>query len=268
MVKSSKLINLVVTLISGLVFFLCIGLGFLLLSERNRRLTLQRNLEETRLELRLLEGKFQQSKEENERLVRELSEYEKQNADLSSQIDEINRVKFALEKRLQEKRNLLDEMTQTLESEKKEKLSLARELEELNKEHEDLKERLAQLQKEKEKLQARLEEVTKEPIDLEKVVVVPQPIKELPPQQQAGVVALPQKVKEGRVLVTDMEFGFIIIDLGQNDGVEVGETFLIYRGDRLIGRAQVDRVHDNMSEATILTPAEVEIKEGDVVRSQ
>ncbi|MCK5306063.1 MAG: hypothetical protein KAJ66_02935 [Candidatus Omnitrophica bacterium] len=82
------------------------------------------------------------------------------------------------------------------------------------------------------------------------------------------VVVKPQNINDkGRVLVVNREFNFIVIDLGEDSGVEEGIQFGVYREDELLAKVEVEEVYGDMSSAKIL-PGELqgEIQEDDEVR--
>ncbi len=77
-------------------------------------------------------------------------------------------------------------------------------------------------------------------------------------EQPAGSSKLPaEKAKkdhlpsgaDGKVLVVNRDYNFVVINLGSKDGVGIGNEFSIYRNDKYIGVVKVEKVHDSMAAA-------------------
>ena len=87
------------------------------------------------------------------------------------------------------------------------------------------------------------------------------------PKQQAEVAAqaaAPQGPLEGRVLVVNKEYGFIVINLGQKDNIAIADTFEVLRKEKKIGEVKVEEVRDTMSVATPVTKDMIkQVKEDD-----
>lgn len=81
------------------------------------------------------------------------------------------------------------------------------------------------------------------------------------------VVNSPAAGAEPQVLTVNKKFNFVVVNLGQRDGVKIGDELAIYRDENVIGRVQVEKLYDNFSAATILEEASNdEIQTSDVVR--
>ena len=123
-------------------------------------------------------------------------------------------------------------------------------------EKEIISRRIAEIQlilatKEKRTLRTRLRQLTETPetIELEKVVVKAAPV----------LVA--------KVLMVNKEQAFIVVDLGREDNLRIGDTLSVCRNGEFIGRAEVEKVQEKVSAAAILPQwQDVEFKENDEVR--
>ena len=60
--------------------------------------------------------------------------------------------------------------------------------------------------------------------------------------------------KEGRVLSVDEETEFVVINLGDKDGIARGAQLSVYRGDEYLGDIRVTRVQPEMSAADLIPP--------------
>ena len=69
---------------------------------------------------------------------------------------------------------------------------------------------------------------------------------------------------EGKVLVVNKEYDFIVVNLGQKENVGIGQTIELFRKDKKLGQAKVEEVRDTMSVATPVTKDMIkQVKEDD-----
>ena len=68
------------------------------------------------------------------------------------------------------------------------------------------------------------------------------------------IVVMPPGSPEGRVLTVDNSTEFVIINLGEKDGVKSGNILSIYRGKEYLGDVKVTSVQPEMSAADIIPP--------------
>ena len=87
-------------------------------------------------------------------------------------------------------------------------------------------------------------------------------------EEHGHFISLPTPSElEGQVLVVNDEFAFVVINIGEKDGIEETSVLEVYRGQSLLGKVQVERIYDTMSSAVILPESLTgEIKEGDAVK--
>lgn len=237
--------------------------------------------------------------EENKELEVKKRSAEKQAADLKKQVEGLNQEIGQQKAKLQDYENKISEINNELGSEreakesalaevsiiressesiKRDKSSLETQLkaaqEELNNIHsqlaaieglkKELEQKLDQKPKDAEvkvsaKSALKAEEAKPEEVQLEKIVVAPKP------QEEAPVVSSAVPL-EGKVLVVNREYDFIVINLGQKDGVNLGDLFDVLRKDKSLGQAKVEEVRDTMSVATPGTKDMIkQIKEDDKV---
>lgn len=218
----------------------------------------------------LTEKKLQQTIQAKESVQNELDEQKKIRADLESQLASIKgqytslqaqaealAAQLADEKRakedtlsqLDEKTREAEDLRTSLEDEKKNKFALQEEFDKARREYAALQEQLRNLKATNETLSKQVEDLqAKKEVELEKIVVKP------------------GRGQEGKILVVNKEFNFIVVSVGNNKGITQGIVFGIYRGGNLIGKAQVEKVYETMSAANIL-PDSGEIKEGDLAKA-
>jgi hypothetical protein len=79
------------------------------------------------------------------------------------------------------------------------------------------------------------------------------------------IKALPELT--GRVLASNKEHGFIVVNMGKSDNLKIGDILSVYRDNEFIGRAQVERVSEKISAAAVLPDwQDAEFKENDEVK--
>ncbi len=67
-------------------------------------------------------------------------------------------------------------------------------------------------------------------------------------------VAPPHDIPEGRVLSVDADTEFIILNLGDKDGIKMGYVMAVYRGKDYLGDVKITRVQPQMSAADFIPP--------------
>jgi len=73
------------------------------------------------------------------------------------------------------------------------------------------------------------------------------------------------KGSEGKVMIVNKEFNFVVINLGSKDKINVGDEFLVSRAGKPIGDLKVEKVHEAMSAAGFSAELKDLIKENDKV---
>ncbi|MCM8780958.1 MAG: hypothetical protein NC908_03425 [Candidatus Omnitrophica bacterium] len=211
---------------------------------------------------------------------------------LQQQIEDLNKQRQILQKQLESNLKIIDNLADELVKEKKYKRDIQKDIEsaknentllkqqlrELNDRKNELEEKLAQLSKDSELLKAKLTE--KEQVRTEaQTLSISEETKikttgssvELPPivvrPSQAGSQPLASRIvsRTGKILAVDKENNFVIIDLGKDAGLKLGDTFQVYRDNQSIGLIEVIQIRSNVSACDIkkqTTP----IRIGDLVR--
>lgn len=216
-----------------------------------------------------VEGELQEAIQAKESIQNELEEQKRIRADLESQLGsfkgqftslqsqaETLATQLAEERRakedalseLDEKTREMESLRASFENEKKEKLVVQEQLDKIKKEYVSLKDQLNSIKVQNESLARQIQELQpKKEVELEKIVVKP------------------GRGQEGKILVVNKEFNFVVVSLGNNKGIIRGTIFGIYRDGDLIGRAEVEKVYETMSAANILPDSEA-IREGDLAK--
>jgi predicted RNase H-like nuclease (RuvC/YqgF family) len=170
-----------------------------------------------------LQGDLEAKIEETTQLQKHIETKEMELAKKSNEITLVSR-------RLQNNEILVQGLETDLEQEKRARELLQAELEAIRSELKSILEERAAL---KERLVKALSK-RKKLVNLEKIVV-----------ESAPSV-------EGRILVVNKEHGFIVIDLGAKNNLELGTLLSVYQDESFIAKARVDRIYPNVAAATIL----------------
>ena len=89
-------------------------------------------------------------------------------------------------------------------------------------------------------------------IELDPIVVNPRGTNEALEPSDASVSA--ESLSAGKVLSVDRDVQFVIINLGVQDGVNVGQTMSIYHSNKYLGDVKITRVLPEMSAADFIPP--------------
>lgn len=211
-------------------------------------------------QLRKITAAKEELEEEKEELTKAKEALAAQVGDLTSQAKAISdqlasekRARESLTSELAKVRDEAADLKDRLDTERQEKLTVTEELSKAKQSYQALSNELTTIRQAKEALEKRVKEMlSTRAKEAEQIVVKP---------TEAA------RVLEGKVLVVNREFNFVVINLGSKDGIASGSAFTISKEGRTVGRAQVERIYENMSAANIIEePRKGEIQEGDSVR--
>jgi len=261
-------------------------------TERATRIWTEGQLEKVRQAKKALE-------EEKEELLKAKAALEEQVNDVTAQAKTIEgqlvqekRSREALATELAQIRKESTQLKSQLETEKEEKRSLTADLAKAKQSYQALSNELTTLRQAKEALEKRVKEMlAARAKEAEQIVVSgtgtaggPQPAP-AGTQTQAPTIAgtetaAPSRTPaisapaaggrspEGKVLVVNREFHFVVVNLGSKDGVKQGSQCEVVRGGKRLVTVEVEKVYDNMSAANMLEEERrgAEVEEGDSVR--
>lgn len=113
-------------------------------------------------------------------------------------------------------------------------------------------------------------------VELEEIVVVPgeaidqKIILDMRDEILASApVAILDRNSEGRILSVDAETEFVIVSLGQMDGVEIGDILSVYRGESYVGDLRITRLQPEMAAADLIPPFSIgSVKKNDQVKAK
>ena len=170
-----------------------------------------------------------------------------------------------------------DALTKSIADREEEIARLSTDLVQTTQENETTRDQMAALRSEYEGMTQQLDDLEQAKADLETKVLElsGRPTVELAKIRVAGDyagrgVAMPVSVatQDGQVVVINREYNFIVMNLGKNHGLSIGQEFKIVRDNQVLGRVRVEKVYDELSAAALLPNSKKSsIREGDLVTS-
>lgn len=267
--KGGKMNNQAKALTPLLIVLILISLGlagggfYLLQKERVKNLALQRELQEA-------EVKYKKAEAELDVTKRRLPELETQLSEAKSKFETLNSELQQEKTTHQESLAKLEQLQSELEQQSGTKSDLEKKLTQAQEDTEKLIVRLQELNSQKSTLEARIKELegqakaepsSSQGVELGKIVVAPESSGQPAQQKEAPLSGL-----EGKILVVNKEYNFVVSNLGSKDGVKVGDIFSVFHKNNPLGDVKVEKVHESMSAAGFVTEnIKDKVNEGDKV---
>lgn len=155
---------------------------------------------------------------------------------LESQLLGLCRLRDTLKQQLDAQRETVAKLTETMSQKDSEIKTIAQKLDKAVEERQETETQLVALMQEKRILEARIakSETGAAPVELEKVVV----------KTQAAL--------KGKVLTVNKEQKFVVVGIGKQNNLNLGDILSIYRGEEFIGRVQIEKMEEKIAAAAIL----------------
>lgn len=247
--KAGALILIVLLIIS---FSLAGGIFYLLQNEKSKNAALQTELDNLNAKLENNKKLFEEAKTKIAGLNLELNETQTRLVSVSKELQE----EKAAKKDAQERADKLEADLDQLKSERADleaKVTQAQDV--TNK----LRDRIKEIASEKAKIELKLRELESKTqgVELGKIVVNPEGASiatdgtspSMQPQASGASALKPAQAKEGKVLVVNKDYNFVVINLGSRDAVDIGEVFSVFHNSKNVGDVKIEKVHDSMSAA-------------------
>lgn len=259
--KAKVIILIIVILISLSVAG---GALYLFQNEHTRNIELENKLNDLTTKQKAAETRLAEAQRSISTLESSLKDNTSQIENLTSQLEQEKTAKEDALAKIEQMRAELDQQKQ-LRSDLEKKLSKA------ENDAKGIQAKLGAIESEKAKLEAKVRDLeAKSNVELGKIVVSPETAQARPQDNQSGnaarPAAAPGQLLEGKVLVLNKEYNFLVINLGNKDGVGVGDLFAVYRADKYIGDVKVEKVQEAMAAAGLGSEdVKNKVKEGDKV---
>jgi membrane protein involved in colicin uptake len=269
--KAKSPILLIAIIIISLI--LTGGLFYLFQNEHKKAMDLQADLELVKTSLKVAEGRLEDSQRTISNLNVKIQEANGKIDKFSSDLRQEQALRQEAQNQVEQLRADLDRQT-SLKAELEGKLTkLQKDASSAEDQLKDLLSKKTDLENRLGALEAQAKNAQDENVELGKVVVSPdsgaQAKAEKPAATSATTVASATKeakaAAEGKVLVINKDYNFVVINLGNKDGINVGDVFSIYRNNKYVGDAKVEKVHDSMSAAGVSADLKDKVNEGDKV---
>lgn len=239
---------------------------FLQMQERDLRLAKERELSLVKTEKEELEQELTEVKTAKDKAEDALAKAKTQVEEATAQLAEEKKSKETLAKSVEDRQKEIDRLGKDLEQFKTERQTFMDQVAKLKTDQDKLQKQLADLEQAKSNLEQKLLAASKQStVELDKVVVTDGEGGTTSSGGGPGAVASTGGL-QGKIIVVNREYDFIVMNLGKNQGLNVGQEFQVVRGQQVLGRVRVEKLYDELSAAAILPESNKDaIKEGDVV---
>ena len=267
---------------------------YLQMQEREKRQAKERELQLAVTEVDNLKVQLDETQRSKSRAEEELADLKKEFSRTQDELVKTIKAQETLTRNIEDREQEIARLTKDLDQTKGESKQMSGQLSALQGERDAVKKRLADLERAKQDLESKVMELSDRPtVELDKVLVTNDPAGGL----QAGGVGMADlgsssavsslgssaespgslvmpvstgaaSTSAGQVVVINREYDFVVVNLGKNHGLSVGQEFQIVRGNEVLGRAKVEKVYDELSAAALLPDSKKSsIREGDTVRA-
>ena len=255
------------------------AVSYLLVQTRDTLQTKERELLLVNAERDDLKGQLAQTLEAKAKLDNDLSRVRKELTSAQEQLTTLSQERETLSRTTEDQQRRIEELSREMERLSTERQGFATQLEQLTTERSTMQRQLTELEAAKGQLEAKLLETSDRPtVELDKVVVsgsgAAVATADLPTvlptgggtSSSAGTTNPGPVALSGQVVVINRDYDFIVMNLGRNHGLAIGQEFKIVRGSDELGRVKVEKVYDELSAAALLPDSKKEsIKEGDTI---
>lgn len=158
----------------------------------------------------------------------------------------------------------ISQMQEDLDQQKKLRSDLEKNLNKAQDDVRTIKTELKKIDTEKVKLESKIKNLeVKSDVELGKIIVSPE-VAQAGVKPSVPVVSGAAQGLEGKVLVLNKEYNFVVINLGAKDGLAAGDLFSVYHGNNYLGDIKIEKVQDIMSAAGFVSgDVKNKVKEGD-----
>jgi cell shape-determining protein MreC len=248
MAMSGKLLKVVLIILVFISLALASVAAFLLQQQIQKNTIVSARLNEVLNENKTISASLDGSRQEIARLNGTLSDSEAKLKSLNATITSLEDEKKALA-------DTINSVKNDLNNAQSKNTQYSKSIDDLKSQIEQDKKQLETLKKEKDDLVTKissLEQQNKETVKLERIVVTP--------GKTPGI----SQPLSGQIVSIDKKMKFLIIDLGEKDGVKVGDIFVCLNNkEKDIGQVKVEKIYESLSAADFLPNLKVDsLKEG------
>ena len=243
------------------------------IQEREKRQARERELQIALNENTDLKSRLEEAQQSKSRTEEQLAGVRKDLAQSKEDLEKTLKSQEELSRSIEDREKEIARLTKDLEQTRTESQRVSSQVSSLQSERDEVKKKLTDLEQAKEDLEAKVMELSERPtVELDKVLVTSDQMGGLAPSGTAGLI-MPVSTgssagtADGQVVVINREYDFIVMNLGKNHGLSIGQEFQVVRGSEVLGRVKVEKVYDELSAAALLPESKKNsIREGDAVR--
>ena len=240
------------------------------MQERDKRLAKEQELRVAVAENDDLKARLEDVRQAKSQVDEELGRVRKEFSQSQEKLAKAVEAQEMLSRSVEDREKEIGRLTKDLEQTRTQNKDVTTQLSELQTERETLRQQLADLEKAKGELETKVTELVTQPtVELDKVLVTGQsPANSAASSSAAAAGEKAGTAPSGQVMVVNREYDFIVMNLGKNNGLSVGQEFQIVRGNEVLGKVKIEKVYDELSAAAILPESRKEsIREGGTVKA-
>ncbi len=232
--------------------------------EAARRQTKERELTLSQAENRTLKVQVDEFQQAKVQLEDELVQARIHLTAVQEEVAKVNETRQSLSHAVEERQQEVIRLSSELQQVQEARQQIEKQLASLTTEHQATQRQLKDFEQAKTALEAKVLELSQQaPVELDRVLVTGQA--ESDPSAGASSQAS-AKTSSGQVIVVNKEYDFIVMNLGRNQGISIGQEFRVIRDNEILGQVKVEKLYDELSAATILPNSKKDsIQEGDQV---
>ena len=243
--------------------------------ERDKRLAKEQELRLALAENDDLKARLDETQQARAKLEEELERTRKEFAQTQEKLVKAVEAQETLNRSLEDRNSEVSRLTKDLDQAQAQQKEVAARLSSLQTERDAVKQQLAELEQAKGELETKVMELSQGPtVELDKVLVTgggdqaARGASALDLGAASAAVVPTNAASSGQVMVVNREYDFIVMNLGKNHGLSIGQELQVVRGNEVLGKVKVEKVYDELSAAAILPESKKEsIREGDTVRT-
>ena len=277
--RSGKMVVPLLGILATLALAVAGAAIYFLIDKGERLQAVQRDLQLAEAENTDLKARIESVQQQKSRAEEELASVQRELEQSKDELAKSVQSQETLTRSVEDREREIGRLTKDLEQARGDVTRSSNQLAKLQTERDDAARKVADLEQAKADLETKLMAGDQPTVELDKVMVSGadgtgggsdsiMPVSSSMGDSSLGGSALSAPAGDGQVVVVNREYDFIVMNLGKNHGLAVGQEFQIVRGSEVLGRVKVEKVYDELSAAAILPDSKKSsIREGDTVRS-
>ena len=269
--QAGKMLVPLLSILAALAMGVAAFAIYLVIQKGEQLHVVQRNLQLAESENGDLKTRIENVQQTKARLEADLALAQRSLVESKDELANSLKAQETLTRSIEDREREIARLTKDLDQAKDESSQVSNQIGALQSERDEAKRQLAELEQAKNDLEAKLMAMDQPTVELDKVLVNSGASE----AASGGAMVMPVSTtspagatSDGQVVVINREYDFVVVNLGKNHGVAVGQEFQIARGNEVLGRVKVEKVYDELSAAAILPDSKKSsIREGDAVRA-